>query len=257
MAHNSGPTQQTDGDGEHPHVEELGGVVGGERVKLNRRMFLQLLAYGDCRDTAEPLAQLREAGIPSVLYEDANDPYGVAAVIAYEDSARFVDELRPFLQRSCFSSFTPKPELTMFGRTYAIGYEKDLHHALLQKPMERLGDPEASWAIWYPLRRRGVYETLSAEEQHDVQTEHMRIGRAFARVAGITDIRLACHGLDRNDNDFVVALLGAQLAPLSLIVQRMRKCKQTSLYLETLGPFFVGKVAGRAIPPAGDVTAEG
>jgi chlorite dismutase len=29
--------------------------------------------------------------------------------------------------------------------------------------------------------------------------------------------------------------------PLSAIVQRMRKTKQTSLHLERLGPFFVGK----------------
>lgn len=72
--------------------------------------------------------------------------------------------------------------------------------------------------------------------------EHGGIGRAFGRSGYGYDIRLACHGLHKNDNDFVIGLVGAELYPLSSIVQRMRKTKQTSLYLEQLGPFFVGKV---------------
>jgi chlorite dismutase len=39
----------------------------------------------------------------------------------------------------------------------------------------------------------------------------------------------------------VIGLLGPGLYPLSSIVQRMRKTKQTSQYLKRLGPFFVGK----------------
>ncbi len=54
-------------------------------------------------------------------------------------------------------------------------------------------------------------------------------------------MRLACHGLDTSDNDFVIGLIGSQLLPLSVIVQRMRKTKQTSPHLDRLGPFFVGK----------------
>ena len=55
------------------------------------------------------------------------------------------------------------------------------------------------------------------------------------------DIRLACHGLDKEDNDFVVGLIGKELYPLSRIVQDMRRTQQTALYLERLGPFFVGR----------------
>ena len=73
--------------------------------------------------------------------------------------------------------------------------------------------------------------------------EHGGVGMAFGRAGLGYDIRLACHGLDRDDNDFVVGLLGPELHPLSIIVQRMRKTKQTSLHLERLGPFFVGRVA--------------
>ncbi len=73
--------------------------------------------------------------------------------------------------------------------------------------------------------------------------EHGGIGRAFGRAGLAYDIRLACHGMDKNDNDFVVALLGAELYPLSMVVQRMRKTTQTSQHLERLGPFFIGRVA--------------
>ena len=40
---------------------------------------------------------------------------------------------------------------------------------------------------------------------------------------------------------FIVGLIGKDLYPLSAIVQTMRKTQQTSLYLERLGPFFVGR----------------
>jgi chlorite dismutase len=55
------------------------------------------------------------------------------------------------------------------------------------------------------------------------------------------DVRLACHGLDRDDNDFVIGLIGKELFPLSAVVQSMRKTQQTSLYLDRLGPFLVGR----------------
>jgi hypothetical protein len=230
-----------------PGVAEVGGVVDGENVTLDRRLFVQLLAYGQCHDTAPLLAQLREAAIPAVLYDDVNDPTGVALVAVYEKPELFVSELRPVLRSGAFAHLTLKPHLTMFGRTYAFGYEKDLEYSLLARPRERLAAEKNAWGVWYPLRRKGEYETLSPEEQLDVQTDHMRAGRAFARETGIEDVRLACHGLDENDNDFVVGLLGARLVPLSLVVQLMRKSKQTSRYLEKLGPFFVGKVAGRTL----------
>jgi chlorite dismutase len=57
---------------------------------------------------------------------------------------------------------------------------------------------------------------------------------------------LACHGLDKNDNDFVVGLIGKDLHPLSAIVQTMRKTQQTALYLDRLGPFFVGRAFWQA-----------
>ena len=68
----------------------------------------------------------------------------------------------------------------------------------------------------------------------------------FGHVAAAT---VACHGLDKHDNDFVIGLLGPNLFPLSAIVQEMRKTEQTSQYLDSLGPFFVGKVAWQCPQP--------
>lgn len=134
----------------------------------------------------------------------------------------------------------------MLGRTYAIGYEQDLEQTLVERPRRRVLDPALRWAIWYPLRRAGSFEQLPRQEQNTVLMEHGGIGMAFGRAGLGYDIRLACHGLDQADNDFVVGLLGPELHPLSVIVQRMRKTKQTSLHLERLGPFFVGRVAWQA-----------
>jgi chlorite dismutase len=72
--------------------------------------------------------------------------------------------------------------------------------------------------------------------------EHGNIGISFGKSDLATDIRLACHGLDKNDNDFVIAVLGHELHPCSAVVERMRKTQQTGKWLDSLGPFFVGKV---------------
>jgi len=71
--------------------------------------------------------------------------------------------------------------------------------------------------------------------------EHGSLARRYGTAGVAADIRLACHGLDRHDNDFIVGLVGPELFPLSAVVQEMRKTEQTSQYLDSLGPFFVGK----------------
>ena len=72
--------------------------------------------------------------------------------------------------------------------------------------------------------------------------EHSVLGRAYGDADLAHDVRLACHGLDVRDNDFVIGLIGKELHPLSHLVQTMRKTVQTSQYLQTLGPFFIGHV---------------
>ena len=224
-------------------VAEHGRSADGETTSLDRRLYMQLHAYGGARDTSALIAALESAGVTGTLYEDVNDPSGVALLTLSEAPEAFVSEHRAFLQAAPFSELEPKPELTMLGRTYAIGYEQDLEETLVERPRRRVLDPALPWAIWYPLRRAGSFEQLSRREQDTILMEHGGVGMAFGRAGLGYDIRLACHGLDRDDNDFVVGLLGPELHPLSIIVQRMRKTKQTSLHLERLGPFFVGRVA--------------
>ena len=49
----------------------------------------------------------------------------------------------------------------------------------------------------------------------------------------------------------VIGLIGKDLYPLSAVVQAMRKTQQTSLYLDRLGPFFVGRAVWKsALTPA-------
>lgn len=222
-------------------LSEKGRAVDGRVISSDRRLFMQLLAYGACRDKTPLIEALAEGGLDAVLYDDINDPQGIGLLTTSSDANDFVGRVRDVLNRPPFVDLLFKPEYTMFGRTYALGYEEDLDETLIHRPRRRVHDPNLPWAIWYPLRRSGAFEELSAQEQRVILMEHGGVGRAYGRAGHGYDIRLACYGLDKNDNDFVIGLLGPELHPLSTIVQRMRKTKQTSLYLERLGPFFIGK----------------
>ena len=129
----------------------------------------------------------------------------------------------------------------MFGRTYSIGYEPDLRETLIDRPRHTVLNPAWRWATWYPLRRSGRFSQLAPEEQRTILAEHGAIGMTFGAADLAHDVRLACHGLDRDDNDFVIGLIGKELFPLSAVVQAMRKTQQTSLYLDRLGPFLVAR----------------
>ena len=226
---------------EPPDIRERSQTTDGRMLSLERRLFMQLLAFGESERADVLVEALSGSEWPGVLYEDVNDPTGVALLTFAEDPDFFLTDLRSFLRRPPFCALRAKPEYTMLGRTYAQGNEPDLEQALLTRPRQKICDPKMPWAIWYPLRRAGAFERLSAEEQRVILMEHGGIGHAFGRAGYGTDIRLACHGLDKHDNDFVIGLLGPELYPLSSLVQRMRKTKQTSQYLERMGPFFVGR----------------
>ncbi|MBM3809359.1 MAG: chlorite dismutase family protein [Acidimicrobiia bacterium] len=223
---------------------------GGRPITSNRRLFMQLVAYGGCGDTTALVDALGSHAIQGALYEDVSDPGGVALLTFSENPAYFVDDVRRCLRRTPFAGLVPKPEYTMFGRTYALGHEPDLVEALILRPIRRVLDPKLAWVIWYPLRRAGSFEQLTPKEQSAILMEHGGIGRAYGKAGYLHDVRMACHGLDQHDNDFLIGLLGPELFPLSSCVQRMRRTRQTSLHLERLGPFFVGRVAWQSAAPA-------
>ena len=214
---------------------------GANQQTSDRRLFMSLLAFGDCPDPKPLVRTLESARVEAALYRDANDPRGVGVLGMSEDPAFFVNAFRELLNAPSFDELPLKPEFSMLGRTYASGFESDLDDWLLSRPRRAALNPAWPWAVWYPLRRTGSFARLTPQEQGTVIREHSVIGRAYGEADLVHDIRLACHGLDKEDNDFVVGLTGKELFPLSAIVQTMRKTQQTSLYLERLGPFFVGR----------------
>ena len=226
---------------EPPDLSERGGLKDGVPQRSDDRLFMQLLAFGDCDDAGAVARQLEKAGIEGAVYEDLNDPRGVAVLSLDRRPEHFLERLRPQLTSGVCGGLTLKPEYSMFGRTYALGYEPDLNDTLIERPRRTVLNPAWPWAIWYPLRRSGRFAQLSDQEQRTILAEHGSIGMTFGAADYAHDVRLACHGLDRDDNDFVIGLVGKELFPLSAVVQSMRKTQQTSLYLDRLGPFFVGR----------------
>ncbi len=222
-------------------ISEKGRAKDGTVLSSDNRLFFQFLAFRGSSDESELITSLRNFGLDGALYADINDPNGFGLVVMSQDPDYFVTELRSFLVNTPFDKYRQKDELTMFGRTYSFGYESDLDQTLIHGPRKKILDDLLKWVIWYPLRRSKEFETLSPDEQRSILGEHGKIGFKFGKSGFATDIRLACHGLDKNDNDFVIGILGKELYPLSAVIQTMRKTRQTSLHLESLGPFFIGK----------------
>lgn len=224
-----------------PDLAEKGKDARGEVIRTNRRLFMQLHAFGGCADAAAVIEAVRALKAPLAVYADINDPSGIAVMGASEDPSFFVGPWRDLFHQGIFNKLIWKPEYTMMGRSYSIGYEADLDHVLVHRPIQRLTNPDWPWAVWYPLRRAGAFEKLPAAEQKSILGEHGQLGALFSAGDLGYDIRLDCRGLDKNDNDFVIGLIGRELFPLSAMVQAMRKTRQTSEFLERLGPFFIGK----------------
>ena len=225
---------------------------------MDRRLFMQLLVFHAregalLSDLTKLLsAALADCGVGAVVYDDVNDPRGLAVLSYSEDPSQFVTHVRPALGRDSLSALVLRPEFTMLGRTYSSGYEQDLNYWILDRPRQTVQHEGWDWAVWYPLRRSGAFELLPGREKGEVLREHATIGRAYGGQDLAHDVRLACHGLDTNDNEFVIGLVGKTLHPLSHVVQTMRGTKQTSTYISQMGPFFVGHVTARH-PLPGDV----
>lgn len=230
-------------------IAEKGGTRQGVRQSLDRRLFMRLSVFTDCRDSRPLIDELKKSGLSCALYADANDSRGVGVLAFDEDPGVFTGRLREVLCGPNFDTLTPRPEMTMLGRTYSLGYEPDLEDWLLRRPGRVVLDPAQPWAVWYPLRRTGAFNKLPHEEQMQVLKEHGNIGRAFGDAGFAQDIRLACFGLDAKDNDFVIGLVGPKLYPLSAVVQAMRKTRQTSEFIQSMGPFFVGRALWQSPAP--------
>ena len=219
----------------------------GSPQTLNERLFVQLLVF-DCganvKATIDALAsELSARSVRSVIYEDVGSPGGIGLLTYDTDPTSFVTKVRGAVNAT--GPLVQRQDFTMLGRTYSQGYEKELAFWLIERPKSVMQNPEWNWAVWYPLRRSGAFAKLDPREQAGILREHAIIGRAYGGADLAHDVRLACHGLDARDNEFVVGLVGKDLHPLSHVVQAMRKTRQTSEFISQMGPFFVGHVARR------------
>lgn len=244
-------------------VNEYGGKKEGVRQQQNRRLFMQLLVFRVPRGTeavsgggksapdavgAELLSILKERKIAGVVYADTMDPRSLGLLTWSEDPAHFVKSVRPLFTESPLSNVELRDDFAMLGRSYATGHEPELEWTLMRRPIENATNEVTRWHVWYPLRRKGMFAKLEPIDQSHVMREHASLGIAYGQQELATDIRLACHGIDAGDNEFVIGLMGKDLHPLSHLVQAMRKTRQTSEFIERMGPFFVGYVLGSSNP---------
>ena len=224
-------------------IREIGAPVDGEPQVSDRRLFFQLHVFEDCSDPKLIIETLEKGSLNAVLYDDLNHPTGMGVLFVAENPAALMTESRSLLLKTQDThDFSYRPEMTMIGRTYSSGREPNLEEWLLNKPLQNVLNPDFPWAIWYPLRRKSEFYRLEHRERGRILGEHARLGRSYAAGRYASDIRLACFGLDTNDNEFVIGLVGPELYPLSRLIQDMRQTEQTTKYIESLGPFFVGKV---------------
>ena len=229
-------------------LREVGASIDGEPQVSDRRLFLQLHVFANCLDPNNIVEVLEKRNLNAVLYDDINNPTGIGVLFVVEDPAVLATAARYLLaglQQA--TNLLYRPEMTMTGRTYSSGREPNLEAWLLNKPLQNALNPDFPWAIWYPLRRNPEFYRLEHRERGRILGEHAMLGRSYAAGGYANDIRLACFGLDTNDNEFVIGLVGPELYPLSRLIQDMRSTEQTTKYIESLGPFFVGKVRQRFV----------
>lgn len=233
-----------------PDLREKGVDTEGNPQFTERRLFVQLHVFDQCKDPSALVSALAKLSVPAVLYLDVQNPFGVGVLLMSECADELVTSARNTFHQPEFSSLTYLPSWTMTGRTYATGHEVGVEHWLIERPKKTALNPELKWAVWYPLRRKPEFALLTPQEQGKILYEHAVLGRSFGQAGYATDIRLACYGIDRADNEFVLGIVSKDLNPLSRLVQEMRKTQQTSKFIQSMGPFFVGRVFWQSSLPA-------
>ena len=239
-------------DRPRPSAEK--GTRDGERISLDRRLFVKFTACGNCRDVNAAAANaLDRAGVTGALYLDANDPRGIGLVAVSEDPEWFVTTWRDLLAspplrcdgakgRSSTCWDAPIPSAT--SRTSSTCSSSGRSPA---SPTRRsAGRSGTRFAVPSPSRSSPPPTSAASSPSTAPSATGTAPPGSPSTCASPATASTA------NDNDFIIGLLGANLFPLSSIVQAMRGTEQTSRYLESLGPFFVGRVAwqGRGWPPA-------
>ena len=231
-------------------LREVGAPIDGKAQVNDIRLFFQLhvfshIYYPDI--FIERIQRSTYSPPNAVFYDDLNNPTGFGVLLIAQDPASLMEQslILKDMQLGYGPEISYRPEMTMIGRTYSSGREPNLEEWLINKPIKNVFNPKFPWAIWYPLRRKPEFYQLEQRERGRILGEHAMLGRSYAAGGYASDIRLACFGLDTNDNEFLIGLVGPELYPLSRLIQDMRQTEQTTKYIESLGPFFIGKVRNR------------
>lgn len=223
-------------------IREKGAAKNGQPQVTDRRMYFQLFCFTGAFHLEKIVQKLKASSLETVLYRDLNDPYGIGVLLMSEKPEKLVKDGADLFVSEEFKALAPKSDLTMLGRTYSSGREQDLEDWLLNKYRRNALNTDWPWAVWYPLRRKPEFSLLTREEQGKILMEHAMLGMSYGAAGLASDVRLSCYGIDKNDNEFVIGLVGSDLYPLSRLIQDMRKTQQTTKYIQSLGPFFVGHV---------------
>ena len=97
-------------------LSERGGLKDGEPQRSDERLFMQLLVFTGCRDVRAVRAHIAALDVDGVVYEDLNDPLGVAVLTASTNPDVFIDVIRPAVVSGPMEGLTQKPQFSMFGR---------------------------------------------------------------------------------------------------------------------------------------------
>ena len=87
----------------------------GQPQRSDTRLFMQFLAFGGCPDAGPLTETVAKAGIAGVLYQDVNDPRGVALLTFDQDPAFFVDRVRPIVNAGPFAHGFSQPPRSNVG----------------------------------------------------------------------------------------------------------------------------------------------
>src|SRR3989338_7976122 len=102
------PAETPAGSADVPRVDVRERGAAGRTSE--RRLWMQLQAFGACADPKPLVRALEASGIEGVLYRDANDPRGVAVLGLHEDPAFFVNGFRELLGAEHFGALARKAE---------------------------------------------------------------------------------------------------------------------------------------------------
>jgi chlorite dismutase len=201
-------------------------------------LFLQLQIF-DIEPAAGPRAmvsalsrRLREKRIDGVIYGDANDHRGIGLLTWAADPGDILDNVHALLGGKRFSALTPRPGWVMFGRVSG--------DAAANTP-EVLLNGDRNWAAWYPVRNKAEWALLDDAAQAKVHKAHGTVAKSFTDDGRVAYVRLACHGIDPEDNDQIFGLTAGSLMDISLLQEAMRGTAQVATHVSKMGPVFVGR----------------